>query len=448
MFANKTISKFLFYPAWDIYDRSIKLLHLHKLEKDQWLSLDEIEFRQLIKLRKIINYAYHYSGYYKKVMDDNHISPDDIKNFEDLEHFPITTKSDIRNNIDRFISTEFVKQDLLTSKTGGSTGISLQLYFNKRCQEKRNAAQIMVDRWSGWDLGMPKALVWGNPPIPHTTKQKLRNYFLDKLIFLDTMKITEENVQIFVDTIRNNNIRAIFGHAHSIYIVGDYIRKLGITNLNIDSIVATSMMLLDIERNHIEQTFNCSVTNRYGCEEVGLIACECDIHKGMHLNLHHLVIQTVDTSSNEPVSGKSGKLILTDLINNGMPLIRYQVEDIGRLEYSKCPCGRHTPLLARLEGRTADFLVKDDGTRIAGISLIENTLTNIPGIKQMQIIQNTIDQIIINRVKDDLYTISTDIDLTDYFKQVFGGDINLIIKNVDSIKQENSGKYRFSICNI
>merc|ERR1711964_328509 len=176
---------------------------------------------------------------------------------------------------------------------------------------------------------MKKAAVWGNPPAPATFKQKFRHHLLDRTIYLDTMDLNEQSMGEFVELWRKERPGAVFGHAHSIYLFARYLLDKDIKTLRPKAIVATSMMLLDHERQAIEKAFDCAVTNRYGCEEVGLIACECEQHNGMHLNLPHVYVEFLN-ENNEPVNaGEPGKIVLTDLNNYSMPLIRYRVEDVG-----------------------------------------------------------------------------------------------------------------------
>ena len=105
--------------------------------------------------------------------------------------------------------------------------------------------------------------------------------------------------------------------------------------------------------------------------------------------------------------GKPGRIVVTDLVNQAMPLIRYQVEDMGMLSDRKCSCGRGLPLMEHVSGRVADFLLRKDGSQVAGISLIENTLTYFAGIDQMQIIQNAINQFDILIVRGKGYNETT-----------------------------------------
>lgn len=442
------LSRQLFYPLWDLRDRSIKLQQKQVLEACQWHSEEQIRARQWAALQQTIQYAWDCSPFYRARMEQLGLTPADIKTPEDYRRLPVTTKQDIRDNEDAFLSREFNKTQLITAKTGGSTGVSLKLYFDKVCEEKRNAAALMADRWSGWDLGVKRAAIWGNPPVARTLKQKLRRALLDRVIFLDTMGLNDASMGAFVDQWRKEQPGAVFGHAHSIYIFAKYLQQAGVTDIRPRAIVATSMMLLQHERELIEQVMDCKVTNRYGCEEVGLIACECEQHNGMHLNAEHLYIEFLRDDGSPAAPGEPGKIVLTDFNNRAMPLLRYRVEDVGVPSARKCACGRGLPLMERVEGRVADFLVAPDGTRVAGVSLVERTLTDIPGIEQMQMVQEQRCELTVNRVKAANYTMETDRALVAELQQVFGPEMRIEVRDVERIPQEASGKYRFSICKV
>jgi phenylacetate-CoA ligase len=168
----------------------------------------------------------------------------------------------------------------------------------------------------------------------------------------------------------------------------------------------------------------------------------------MHINSPHLILECL-TEDNQPAApGEPGKLVVTDLNNYGMPLIRYRVEDVGVLGAVPCACGRTLPILQRLEGRVADFLKKPDGGQVAGVSLVERTLTKVPGIEQMQLVQEKLNEIEIRRVKGKEFSDQTDEDLISEFRQVFDDSVTLTIIDTEKIPQESSGKYRFSICKI
>lgn len=438
----------LAYHLWEIKEGGNRLSELKQLHNLERATASALKFHQEEKLTQLVRHAYNSSKWYRPLIENAGIDTSKTISIEDLKKIPVTTKMDIRENTACFISDVYQREKLVTAKTGGSTGVSLNLYFDELCQQKRNAAQMYADELAGWKIGARVAAVWGNPPIAHTFKQKLRSYLLERTIYLDTMDLNPASMSTFVEQWREFQPEVIFGHAHSIYIFAKYVYEQHVNDLRPKGIVATSMMLLDHERALIEQTFNCRVTNRYGCEEVGLIAVECEHHEGMHINSPHIVLECLDANDQPVPPGKSGKLVVTDLNNFGMPLIRYRVEDVGVLSGEPCSCGRTTPLLKRLEGRVADFLKKADGGQVAGVSLVERTLTKIAGIEQMQLVQEKLDEIVINRVKGAEYTAATDNELIAEFTKVFGNQVFLKINDVEKIPQEKSGKYRFSICKI
>lgn len=444
---DKLLGK-LAYTAWDFKEGYVRLTEYKNLKKQGYLDTQALTELQTKKLNALIKHAATTSPWYKKIIADIGLNINQNIRLSDLSRFPITTKLQIRENTEQFISSAFNKANMATAKTGGSTGVSLNLFFDTHCQKLRNGAQIYADSFSGWTPGMRVAAVWGNPPVPKTLKQKIRWFLLERMIYLDTMNLDPKSMNEFVANWRCFKPEMIFGHSHSIYIFAKHLLSNCIQDLRPQGIVATSMMLLDHERAVIEEAFQCKVSNRYGCEEVGLIGVECEQHQGMHINAAHIILECLDENNNPVPYGSPGKLVITDLNNYGMPLIRYRVEDMGVLSERQCTCGRTTPILERLEGRIADFLKKIDGGQVAGVSLVERTLTKIPGIEQMQLVQEKIDEIIINRVKGPEYTDNTDKSLLEEFRIVFGENVSFDIRDTDKIPQEKSGKYRFSICKV
>ncbi|MBL8254324.1 MAG: phenylacetate--CoA ligase family protein, partial [Candidatus Competibacter sp.] len=368
------LSKQVFFPLWEIKDGAHRRQYLRELSASQWCDPGQLQRRQWERVCETVKYAYQHCSYYKARYAGLGFDGS-LRDWEDFRRLPLLAKRDIRGNVEQLLSSEYRREDLVEAKTGGSTGSALTLYFDSRCQEMRNAAAMRSDRWAGWDIGMKVAAIWGNPPVADTFKKKLRNFLLDRTIYLDTMDIDEHSVRCFVSDWRRERPGMLFGHAHSIYILATCLRRMGVEDIRPVGIVTTSMMLLEPERQVIEVVFGCRATNRYGCEEVGLIACECEQHAGLHLNVDHLIVEFLRDDGTEAELGEEADIVVTDLINWGMPLIRYRVEDRGVRGDRKCACGRGLPLMERIVGRQADFLKRPDGSMVAGVSLVERTLT-------------------------------------------------------------------------
>jgi phenylacetate-CoA ligase len=441
------LSRRVFHPLWELKNGSRRGRYLRALSKSQWWDAETYRRWQWDRLRAAVSYAFAHVPYYTASYGAAGFDGT-LPSWDDFRRLPLLRKKDIRDNTEGLISKDFRREDLVEAKTGGSTGTALTLFFDRRCQEMRNAAAMRSDQWAGRDLGMKVAAIWGNPPEADTLKKKLRTLLLDRMIYLDTMNMDARSVRRFVEEWRRAKPQVIFGHSHSIYVLAKYLQQMGVGDLQPAGIISTSMMLLTPEREFIEQRFGCKVTDRYGCEEVGLIACECERHNGLHLNLEHVVVEFLRDDGSPAAPGEEANIVVTDLINRGMPLIRYCVGDVGVPSDRACACGRGQALMERITGRQADFLKRPDGSLVAGVSLVERTLTAIPGIEQMQLVQDELQRVCARVVKDAKFTVESAVSLRKELQLALGKDVSIDLQFVSSLDQTGSGKYRFAICNV
>lgn len=434
-------------PAWDLWERSVRLRTYRRLELDQFDTPAALERRRAERLNRIVRHAAERSPFYARRFAEAGIDPVGVRCIEDLAGLPLLTKTDVRAHTDEIIASPWRRADLVPAKTGGSTGVALHVYCDPRGVQRRNGAALLTDVWSGWRLGQPMAAVWGNPPEPQSLRNRLRLALKDRIIYLDTMKLDEAAVRTFAAEWRRIRPGLLFGHAHSIFLFAEMAEAMGL-ELRPCGIVATSMMLLQPEREVIERVFDRPVTNRYGCEEVSLIACECERHDGLHVNAEHCAVEVLRDDGTPCAPGEDGRLVITEFVNFGMPMLRYEVGDRGVWSERPCSCGRSHPRLKAVTGRVADFLVAADGSRVAGISLIENTLTRHPGIGQLQVVQEAVDHLCLNLVRADGWREEIADELTAFFREALGPALRVEIEFVDRIPREANGKYRFSICRV
>lgn len=441
------LTKYVFFPLWELKDGAHRARYLRELSASQWLDAGSLRQRQWERVRETVAYAFQHCPYYRRRFAGAGFEGH-LRDWSDFRRLPILTKRDIRAHEGQLLSREFKREDLVEARTGGSTGVALALHFDRRCQEMRNAAAMRSDRWAGWDIGMKVAAVWGNPPVARTWKGKLRSLLLERTLYLDTMNLNEESVREFIGRWRRERPQILFGHSHSLYILAKYLQRMSIADIRPRGIVSTSMMLLVPERSVIEAVFACPVTNRYGCEEVGLIACECELHEGLHLNVDQVCVEFVTDDGAEAKPGEEADIVVTDLVNRGMPLIRYRVGDLGVPTDRICSCGRGLPLMERVTGRQADFLKRADGSLVAGVSLVERTLTAIPGIEQMQLVQDDLRCVNVRIVRDGRYTEAAERALRAELESVFGDEVRIDLQYVPALDQTRAGKHRFAICNV
>jgi phenylacetate-CoA ligase len=435
-------------PLWAWWERSPYLRHVRFLKRTQFDAPERVRARQWNAVKAQVAHAYATVPYYRRRLDEAGIRPNDLQGFEDYRRLPILTKADIRANGTALRSSLYDPSRLIRCKTSGSTGVSLEVWLDEEASQWRRACTVRSDEWSGWRFGERVGAVWGNPDyLRHGWRGQLRNTLLERACYLDTLNMDESALERFAALVLRKQPPLLFGHAHSVYLFAQYVRAKGIKGIRPRGIITSAMALHTWERLVIEEVFGCKVTNRYGCEEVGLIACECEKHAGLHVNADNIYLEISRDGQSVP-PGEPGSVLLTDLTNRAMPLLRYQIGDVAVAAEQSCPCGRGLPLLERVEGREADYVVTPSGRLISGISLTENFALEVPGLAQLQIVQEAVDRFRFRMVRGPEFGPASLERTRQLVEERFGSDVAYEIEYLDRIPPETSGKYRFCVSRV
>ncbi len=447
----RTVEHFFFrygiIPLSALWERSPYLRHLDVLRKKQYQDRARIEKNQRRKLVEVIRHAKENCAYYRQTWKGIDLTDNDA--IRNLLKIPLLVKDDIRKNKEALCARDFPKEKLISKKTSGSTGVSLELFMDVDCSEWRRAAAIFRNGWTGWRLGEKTAAVWGNPPPAKNWRSFLRNALLERCIYLDTLGMTEKDMWNFLMCLEGYQPTLMMGHAYSLYYFARFVEEESpAASIALKGIISTAMMLYPWQREVIERVFGCKIFERYGCEEVSLIASECEAHWGMHVNTDSLIVEFLKDDGQQAAAGEEASVVVTDLMNYGMPVIRYKIGDKAIFTDQACPCGRQSPLITKVTGRDADFIVTPEGKIISGISLTENFSLKVPGVEQMQIEQFERDRLKIKIVRDENFNENSLRTLRELCLKTFGGAMQCEVEYVDRIPQEKNGKYRFVILHL
>ena len=242
----------------------------------------------------------------------------------------------------------------------------------------------------------------------------------------------------------------LLAYANAVYLFAKYLEKIDYPakKLGLKGIISSAEKLYDFQREVIERVFGCKVFDRLGSREVGLVASECEKHEGLHMNSDNLIIEFLDKQDNPVPQGTPGRIVVTDLLNNAMPFIRYDTGDIGAWTEKLCSCGRTLPLMRCIEGRAADFILTKSGRQVHG-EYFTHLFYGLRGLKQFQFIQKTIDLIEIKIIKDSKWDISKEPEIIQKIRN-YMQDPRLIVNLffVKKIQKSRSGKLRFTISEL
>ncbi len=439
---------------------SRELQYLREFEGTQYLPPAELRELQLRRLKLLLEHAFAQCPFYRRQFAAAGVNPRDVRSLDDLQSLPVLEKRHIQEHRDEMVAADWPRGDLLRNQTGGSTGTPISFFVSRQRFCSRAAATWRHNRWAGYDIGDRSAAIWGAAQdIPQTTllKQQVRNVLIDRQMVLDTGHLTESTIQVFHAALKRFRPKTIIAYANSVALMARYLKSRRLPAYQPYSIIATSEVLEPSSRALIEEVFGCRVFNRYGCREVSVVASECSQHNGLHVMAEGLYLETVrgegaadpGTRKIQPghpgTAGQMGAVLVTDLLNLAMPLIRYKIGDMATFETAPCACGRGLPRLARLEGRVTDFLVGSDGRLVSGVFLATYLVAARPSLGQVQLWQDSAGQVLHKICTTDGMPLSSvDLQFLEReTKRYLGPDTKVEHEFVAELRPEPSGKFLF-----
>ena len=440
----------ILYPSFVALKRETHLRHLRELERTQFLSEDELRSLQFERLKGMVAHAYDHCPFYAKRFSEWGVNPQTLIEPLDIQKFPILTKTDIQTNWKDMIATNVNGSMLVENRTGGSTGRPLLFYVDRERMETRKAATIRHNRWAGYHICDKTGRIWGHAREDGSAlegKTPLRNRIFERCLMLDASSLSDKAMEVFTEKLKNFKPSVLIGYANSLYLLASFVEERNLKGISPRSIVSTAELLFPHQRERIERVFAGRIFDRYGARETSVIASECDRHKGLHLNAECLLVEIVNENK-QVARGQSGEVVVTDLLNFGMPFIRYAIEDRASFSPDACTCGRSLPLLSNVEGRVTDFILTPGGRYVSGAALTIMLLGEVPGIAQAQLVQESLDSVTFRLVGGIGYSKRIEEILRAKALPLLGAGVRVHIELVDEIPREPSGKYRFSISRI
>jgi phenylacetate-CoA ligase len=166
-------------------------------------------------------------------------------------------------------------------------------------------------------------------------------------------------------------------------------------------------------------------------------------------NFHELtetgVIEVITPDGELAKPGEAGELVITSLINDAMPMIRYRTGDIGVKTEGFCTCGRTSPILKEIVGRIADFIVTPDGRHVSHLNFVFEVTSNII---EAQLVQEKIDELTVNLIVHPDYNDNDKKLILAGLRSLLGEEMKITIQVVEEIQRTKEGKLKFVISKV
>jgi phenylacetate-CoA ligase len=411
-------------------------------KKSEFSSLEDLKSLQLDKLKKLITHAYQTVPYYKEQFDSIGFNPGDLKTLDDIKQIPLLSKEQLKSNYSSLISNSYNPSQLIEYATGGSSGTPTNFLLTKEQYDSRTAVSFKAYQMAGWDF-MRKTLFLSGAPIESSKddhfREKLKS-FLMRRYTIPTFDLNENKLNDIYHYIKRKKPSVIFGYVSSLLLFAQYIEENNI-DIKIPTIVQMAEMIYPDQIEYIEKYLNGKFFRHYGARDAIAMGIECFNRNGLHANMDTLFIEIL--KNNKEILEEDGEIFITDLYSFGMPLIRYQIGDVGKWKRGICSCGRASPLFEITQGRKTNIISTKDGTFMTGLFIphLFKELSN--KINQYQVIQPDIESLVVRIVKRSEYVNADEEYLSNKLKEKLGKEIDIKFEYPIYIPPEPSGKYMF-----
>ena len=409
-----------------VYEDTLSFL----LQSSQW-DEQQVKDYQFLELRKLLQHCYHNVPFYKQIFIENNWKPEDFREIEDLQNFPVLTKKIIMDNANLMRAAGYQGQKSYPITTSGSSGDKLKFYVNDEVFKKEAAFNMRAYLEQGAQMyDIPS--VWLRRYVPKESDSPLWYYDHElKRLYMSAYHLNDDTISQYIDKINSGNYQTICTYPSSAYILACLCEENNLKLDLIEKIHVTSEKMLNQWYDKVEDVFNIKPCGHYGQMEKVSFMHQTEDSRNYRQNYEYGVDEFYDNGD-----GTHG-LIATGFINYYMPLIRYRTEDTFVLEDGK---------VKEINGRSSDILVSSSGARLPGVNFYSWIDKKMPAVKMFQIIQKSDKDIIFKYVQNSDCSDNIDSDILSGLTSRLG-DMNYDIMRVSEIPRDERTQKIRSIIN-
>lgn len=406
-----------------------KITESEKIKMSIWnearecMSRDELSVLQGKRLVKQVNYVYHNVEYYRRKMQNAGVEPGDIKGLEDLSKLPFTTKDDLRDTYPFGLfaapQSEIVRVHASSGTTGKATVVGYTRHDIEIWQEcvSRALTQCGIGKNDIVQVAYGYGLFTGG----------LGAHYGVENTGATVVPMSTGNTKKLITMMKDFGVTGIMcTPSYLLHIAETLIETGEINNIKLKTAVCGAEPWTENMRLQIEEKLHVNCHDIYGLSEImgPGVACDCEYHKGLHVQEDHFLPEIISAKTLEPVpDGELGELVFTTLTKEGIPLIRYRTKDLTSIDRTVCECGRTTARIAKFKGRSDDMMV------LRGVNVfpsqIEAALLEMDGILPHYLI-------IVDRV-NNLDTIEVQVEVEERFFSDEIKELEKLTKKIEGV---------------
>ena len=328
-------------------------------QKDiETLSYEEMRKLQSEKLVNQVKHVYENVEYYRNLMDEKGVKPEDIKGIDDLHKLPFLSKADLRDAYPYGLLAKPLDECVRIHSTSGTTGRRVVAFYTQKdvdLWEDCCARAIMATGATKEDVCQ---VAYGYGLFTGGAGLHGGSHRVGSLTLPMSSGNTDRQIQFMMDL---GATLLCCTPSYAAY-MGESLKEQGYgpDDIPLKAGIFGAEPWTEEMRQNIEATLGIKAYDIYGLTETSGpgVAFECSEQTGMHVNEDHFYPEIIDPDTGEVLpDGEKGELVFTSLDKEAFPLLRYRTRDICVLSRKKCSCGRTLIKMAKPMGRTDDMLI-------------------------------------------------------------------------------------------
>ena len=325
-------------------------------EKIETMPYEELRALQEEKLIKQVKFVYENNEYYRNLMDEKGVTPDDIQSLDDISK--LLTKNDLREAYPYGLLSKPLKDCVRIQSTSGTTGRRVVAFYTQNdldIWEECCARAIVAAGGSNKDVCQVcygYGLFTGGPGL---------NGGSHKVGCL-TLPMSSGNTERQIQFMRDLGSTILCCTPSYAAYIGEKLHDMGFTpdDIKLKAGIFGAEPWTEEMRHDIERSLGIKAYDIYGLTEISGpgVSFECEEQTGMHICEDHFYAEVVDPETLEVLpEGEEGELVFTSLDKEAFPLLRYRTRDLVVLTREKCSCGRTHVKMKKPKGRSDDMMI-------------------------------------------------------------------------------------------
>ncbi len=322
------------------------------------MPYEDMKMLQSERLVAQVKHVYENVEYYRNLMDEKGVKPEDIQSVEDLHKLPFLTKADLRDAYPYGLLAKPLNECVRIHSTSGTTGKRVVAFYTQNdidlwedcCARAIVAAGGTKDDVCQVAYGF--GLFTGGAGL---------NGGSHKVGCL-TLPMSSGNTDRQIEFMRDLGSTILCCTPSYAAYIGETLHEMGLTpdDISLKAGIFGAEPWTEEMRKSIEASLGIKAYDIYGLTETSGpgVSFECCEQTGMHINEDNFIPEIIDPETGEVLpEGEVGELVFTSITKEAFPLLRYRTRDLCVLSRKKCSCGRTLIKMRKPMGRSDDMLI-------------------------------------------------------------------------------------------